>query len=150
MPRYDFKISSSAALTISGASATTGTSDNLPVQNEPLTYVAQLDLTAAATESGDSLALWIQTSFDGGTRWHDVARFANVAGNASVPHTQKVAWTTGQVTTAQESIQNKAIAAGTVRNGPCGNLFRLAWTITQASTTGNESWTGNVILWGAE
>lgn len=44
-------------------------------------FVALLDVTAAATDSGDTLDVYIDTSFDGGTTWVNIGHFTQVLGN---------------------------------------------------------------------
>ncbi len=41
----------------------------------------QLDVTAAATEVGDLLDVYLQHSFDGGTTWDDFVHFTQVLGD---------------------------------------------------------------------
>lgn len=103
-----------------------------------------LRVTAAATEVGDMLDVFAQHSVDGGTTWTDFARFTQVLGNDSVPKNFFAHWVALMApTTAQHAAQDGTMSAG-VNQGPIGNLLRIKWVITQATTTGNESFTFSV------
>lgn len=43
--------------------------------------MVQLDVTAAATDAGDTLDVYIDMSIDGGTKWNNVIHFTQVLGN---------------------------------------------------------------------
>lgn len=43
--------------------------------------LVQLDVTAAATDVGDTLDAYIDTSIDGGTKWNNIVHFTQVLGN---------------------------------------------------------------------
>lgn len=43
--------------------------------------LVQLDVTAAATDVGDTLDVYIDMSIDGGTKWNNVIHFTQVLGN---------------------------------------------------------------------
>lgn len=43
--------------------------------------VATLDVTAAATDAGDTLDVYLDTSFDGGVTWVNIGHFTQLAGN---------------------------------------------------------------------
>lgn len=46
--------------------------------------VAVLDVTAAAADVGDTLDVYLDTSFDGGTTWINIGHFTQVLGNGGV------------------------------------------------------------------
>lgn len=112
-----------------GAQTAAGTSDVITNLRDVRSLAAQLHVTAAATDAGDILAVWLQTSYDGGAKWHDVGRFADVLGNGGAVE-RIMRLTCDAVTTAEEAQQDAAVAAGTVRNGPIGDRLRLKWTVT--------------------
>lgn len=76
---------------------------------------------------GTTVKAWVQTSFDGGTTWHDIANFAfatadsrflqNVVSNPATPFTPAVA-------------TDASLADNTVKNGPLGDQFRVKLTTT--------------------
>ncbi len=121
-------LKSAAAIGAQTASSTSDVEIDLGGYNE---FALQLGVSAAATEVGDILATWVQTSLDGGTNWHDVGRFADVLGNGGAV-VRKMQFVTGAVTTAEEAKQDAAVTASTVRSGPIGDRLRLKWTITDA------------------
>ena len=46
-------------------------------------YTFLLDVTALATDVDDTLDVYIDTSYDGGTSWVNIVHFTQVLGNAS-------------------------------------------------------------------
>lgn len=98
-----------------------------------------LDVTAAATDSGDTLGVKIQTKMDG-TNWVDVAAFTQVTGNGGAKrHFLKIV-NSG----SQSAFENgTALSAGSVRN-LFGQDWRASWAITDASTD-NASFTFSVV-----
>lgn len=118
--------------------ADSGTGDTVRLPDAPNGYAFQLDCTAAATESGDILAAFVQTTIDG-TNWIDVVAFNTCLGNGGAKrHIAKVSSESAQ--TAFEV--GTALSAGTVRN-IIGDLWRVRFTITDASTD-NASFTFSV------
>lgn len=91
-----------------------------------------LDITAAATDSGDTLDVWIQHSVNG-SDWDDFVRFTQAAGNAG-PAQYQARWVRDVTPDVEQGAKNgKAIAAG-VTQGPVGHQWRIAWTVTNTST----------------
>ena len=43
--------------------------------------MVQLDVTAAATDVGDTLDVYVDMAIDGGTKWHNIIHFTQVLGN---------------------------------------------------------------------
>lgn len=143
MKTFQFQKSNNAAITITGAT-TTWVSDSLLLDQDELNaFAVELKVSAAATEAGDLLSLWVQTSFDGGSTWSDVGRFADVLGNGGAV-SRVMQWHGALVTTAEEAIQNKAVAASAVRNGCIGDRLRLAATVTEANANNNAAFTFTV------
>ena len=97
-----------------------------------------LDVTAAATESGDLLDAYVQTVIDG-TNWLDVVRFTQVLGNGGAK--RYIAKINAGV--AQAEFENgAALGAAAVRN-LLGDKWRVRWVITDAGTD-NASFTFSV------
>ena len=92
-----------------------------------------LKVTDASNADEKSLDVWVQTSPDSGTTWHDVARFANVTGISGTGGGQLAYWDAGGIldgTTDEEvAIASKSISAGVVTQGPMGNRIRVAYNL---------------------
>lgn len=88
----------------------------------------QLDLTAAASASGDTLDAYVQTTIDG-TNWLDIVHFTQILGNGGTKRfiAKTVAW----LAESSYSVAT-ALSGGSVRN-IFGNQYRAAWTIASAS-----------------
>jgi hypothetical protein len=96
----------------------------------------QLTVSAAATDVGDTLDVYLQSSLDGGTTWDDFVHFTQVLGNGG---TKKfiAAWSaTITPTTALGAPADAALAAG-VKQGPIGPQIRVKWVIVDADVDGS-------------
>lgn len=113
----------SAIQTATGA----GDSSRLPVM-QAAAFV--LDVTAAATASGDTLDVYVQTMLDG-TNWVDVVHFTQILGDITPP-VRYIAKVTSHVATA-EFENGTALGAAAVRN-LLGDEWRVRWAITDADT----------------
>lgn len=103
----------------------------------------QLDVTAAATEAGDTLDVFVQTTIDG-TNWVDVVHFTQVVGNGGAK--RYFAKCTSDL--AEPMFENSAaLAAGSVRN-MIGTAYRCRWAMNDATTVGNISFTFSVTMSG--
>lgn len=105
----------------------------------------QLDVTAAATDVGDILALWVQGTIDG-TNYYDIGRFADVLGNGGAKRFFMTLQRTGSI--AESDIvtpTDAAMAAATVNYGPFPDSLRLKWTVTDAGAD-NASFTFSVTV----
>lgn len=95
---------------------------------------AVLDVTAAATAAGDTLDVYLQTTYDG-TNWQDIGHFTQVLGNGgALKHTLE--WTRDGVTPESEMHvpQAAAIAAGAVLQGlKLGADTRIAWVVVNGT-----------------
>ncbi len=131
-----------AARTASGTSTATQVRSTL---NKWLAGAAfHLNVTAAATEVGDTLDVYIQHSVDGGATFTDFVHFTQVVGNATEPVDIFAHWVALMTPTAAvHATEDAALAAG-VKQGPIGNIWRVKWVIVAASTTDNESFTFGV------
>lgn len=99
----------------------------------------QLDVTLAATEAGDTLDVFVQTTIDG-TNWIDVVHFTQAVGNGGAKrHIAKIS-----KMEPQAMFENgTALAAGSVRH-ILGEQYRVRWTIADVTTVGNVSFTFSV------
>lgn len=126
-------------LVASGAQTATSTGTT-PVRNAG-GYAAMLfvlDVTAAATDVGDTLDVFVQTMLPNGS-WVDVVAFTQVLGNGGAKrYVAKV-----DATLAQAMFESSAtLSAGSVRN-ILGNDYRARWAITDAGTD-NASFTFSI------
>lgn len=89
-----------------------------------------LDLTAAATDVGDTLDVYIQSSVDG-TTWDDFIHFTQMLGNGGAKKFT-AAWN-GEITptTAMGAPADAALSAG-VKQGPIGPNLRVKWVVVDA------------------
>lgn len=76
-------IHSAQTLRASAAQATAGTVTGTAVslQQRFEEMVAVLNVTAAGTDAGDTLDVYVDTSFDGGTSFVNIGHFTQVLGN---------------------------------------------------------------------
>lgn len=100
----------------------TGDSHRLPYQVNAFCFT--LDVTAAESILGDTLAVYIQTKLDG-SNWTDVARFAAVTGNGGA--VRRIIRHTAQIATAEFEV-GTGLAAAAVRNLH-GDEWRVRWHI---------------------
>lgn len=116
-------------ITLQAAAAQTATGNGSAVDGlgefEQATW--QLELTAAATDVGDTLDVFIQTTVDG-TTWLDIVHFTQMLGNGGAK--RYIAKTNAaQPLTMIET--GTALAAAAVRN-LFGDQYRVRWAITDA------------------
>jgi hypothetical protein len=125
-------------LAASAARTETGVTSAVSIPDAANAIVFEFDVTAAATEAGDTLDMKIQTMVDG-TNWIDVCTFTQVLGNGGAKrYFGKVC-----AATAQTMFENAtSLTAGNVRH-ILGDTYRCAWAITDASTD-NASFTFSV------
>lgn len=98
----------------------------------------QLDVTAAATDVGDTLDVYVQTTIDG-TNWVDVYHFTQVLGNGNAKrYYGKLVWDA-----ALTEFENAAALAAAGGRAIMGDQYRVRWAITDAGTT-NASFTFSV------
>lgn len=101
-----------------------------------------LDVTAAATDVGDTLDVYIQHSPDNGATWDDFVHFTQVLGNGGAK--KFIAIWHKQVTPESEvhAPADGTLAVG-VLQGPVGSLWRWKAKITDAGTV-NASFTFSI------
>lgn len=105
--------------------------------------VVLLNVTAAATEAGDTLDVYIDTSIDGGATWINVVHFPQVLGNGGAKKFAAVlAPQGGQSATAIDVTIDAA--ANAVRAGILGDMVRARYTTVDVATLANMSFTFSV------
>lgn len=104
--------------------------------------IFELNVTAAATEVGDTLDVFIDTSLDNGTTWVNIVHFAQSTGTSEPDRSVAIVSPGGSVMTAPTDVAADA-AAGAVRHF-LGTQFRVRYTMVQAVTNDNETFTFNV------
>lgn len=105
--------------------------------------IYQLTVSAAATEAGDLLDVYVQHSPDDGTTWDDFIHFTQVLGNGGA---KKFIASWGRDVTPESEVKPPAdasLAAG-VLQGPIAPLLRVKWVIVDASTQ-NASFTFSLV-----
>ena len=118
-----YTLQASAEQTATG----TGTATICPQASEAIAFT--LDVTAAATDVGDLLDVYVQTKIDG-TNWVDVVHFTQVLGNGGAK--RYMAKIIAGVATA-EFENGTALGAAAVRN-LMGTEYRVRWTVTDAGS----------------
>jgi hypothetical protein len=122
-PKGAFEVASLAASAARTATGN-GSSVKLPAAQA---FAFVCDLTAAATDVGDTLNVFIQTKLDG-TNWVDVVHFTEMLGNGGAK--RYITKITAHVATA-EFENGAALGAAAVRN-LMGDAWRARWAIVNA------------------
>lgn len=123
-------------LKASGAQLASTTGSSVSVDDSTYTdALFVLDVTAAATQTADTLDVYIDVTPDSGATWFNLIHFTQVVGDGgAVKHAAKIS--KGQLLNdpdASLAITSDA-AAGVVRNLFVGQDYRYRSTITDAST----------------
>lgn len=122
----------------SAARTATGTGAAVSGLGEWRNLILQLDVTAAATDSGDTLDVFVQTTVDG-TNWIDVYHFTQVLGNGGAKRYYGKILADAALT----EFENAASLSAAGGRAIVGDQYRVRWAITDASTT-NASFTFSV------
>ena len=101
-----------------------------------------LDVSAAATEAGDKLAVFIQREMPNGD-WLDIVSFAEVLGNGGAKKLRADVYPGATGGETSGTINDGALTAGSVADLAWGDALRVKWTVTDASTD-NASFTFSV------
>lgn len=127
-------------LLASRTETSTGNGESVSAVGQYGTAVFQLTVTAAATEVGDLLDVFVQTRIDP-NNWIDIVHFTTVLGNGGAKrYVAKI--NAGE---PQAMFENSAaLASGSVRN-ILGGEFRVRWVVVDVTTTGNQSFTFSVV-----
>lgn len=101
-----------------------------------------LNITASATEAGDTLDVFIDVSWDG-TNWYNAVYFTQQAGNGAAA--KEIAVLDAAYTTDPDAVLaiTADAAAGVVRQQLIGPYMRVRWVVTEV-TTDNASHTFDV------
>jgi hypothetical protein len=126
----------------SAARTVTGTGEAVLTMEGFSSLTFQLDLTSAATESGDTLDVFVQTPADG-TNWIDIVHFTQALGNGGAKRfiakiVADAALTEFEAGTALGAAASRAIF---------GDQYRVRWAITDSGTA-NASFTFSVVAVG--
>lgn len=111
--------------------------------NSVQAVVFLLIVSAAATDAGDLLDVYIQHSPDDGTTWDDFAHFTQVLGNGGA---KKFIATWNRDVTPESELKapaDAALAAG-VLQGPVSPTWRVKWVVVDAGTV-NVSFTFSIL-----
>jgi hypothetical protein len=124
-------------LLASAARTTTGTGDEFLLEGMSA-LTLQCNLTAAATEVGDTLDVFVQTTIDG-TNWVDVYHFTQMLGNGGAKrYFGKLLFDA-----ALTEFENAATLAAAGGRAIFGDRYRVRWAITDAGSV-NASFTFSV------
>lgn len=129
----------------SAARTTSGTLDLASLLPHPELLASAgfgLTVSAAATDAGDTLDVYVQHSIDGGATYDDVVHFTQVLGNGGAKKFL-AEWRRDSLPDAELHVPADAALAAGVLQGPKGPLWRLKWVIVEASTV-NVSFTFTV------
>ena len=87
----------------------------------------QLDVTAAATDAGDTLDVYIQHTMDG-TNYDDFIHFTQVLGNGGAKRF-RAQWSGLVVSGTPLAPVGDAAMAASVLQGPVGKPWRVKWVV---------------------
>jgi len=103
-----------------------------------------LDITASATEAGDTLDVYLDVSLDGST-WLNAVHFPQQAGNGAAAKYFAVL-DPSSPGTSTVAVSSDA-SAGTVRPALWGPYLRARWAIADVTTVGNASHTFSLVAY---
>jgi len=106
-------------------------------------FVFLLIVSAAATDAGDLLDVYVQHSPDEGTTWDDFVHFTQVLGNGGAKKFIATWVRDIAPTSALKPPADASLAAG-VQQGPVAPTWRVKWVIVDAGTV-NVSFTFSVV-----
>ena len=129
-----------AAFTVLASAARTDTAGTAGTATTGLESYTQgeclLDVTAAATDVGDTLNVRLQKSPDGGTTWTDWISYTQVLGNGGTK--QLVAgWREAGPENEEYAVQPGTAGATSQRTGMIGDRVRAHWVIVD--TVGDDA-----------
>lgn len=129
-------------LLASAARTATGTGPEISGMSRFTRAVVELDVTAAATETGDKLDVYLQKKTPSG-KWVDFVHFTQVAGDGGAK-SFLANLATDVAPTAGLHGTDQTVAAGTAQQGPWADVWRVRWDVTAALVEANESFTFGV------
>jgi len=102
-----------------------------------------LNVTAAATDVGDTLNVYVQSSADGGTTWDDFVSFTQLLGTGGAKMFV-ASWARAMAPeTEHRAPADATLTQTSVLQGPVGGKWRVKWVIVDAGTV-NASFTFSV------
>lgn len=128
--------------TTTAAGAVTGTGSTVTDMGEWKVLILQLAVTAAATDVGDTLDVFVQTTVDG-TNWTDIYHFTQILGNGGAKrYLGKLIWDA-----ALTEFENGASLAAAGGRAIIGDQYRVRYAQVDANSNGTFTFsvTANVI-----
>jgi hypothetical protein len=101
--------------------------------------LAILDVTAAATDVGDTLDVYLDTSFDGGVSWINIGHFTQVLGNGGVKKFV-MSFKANPIAAANSVLATADQAAAAALQIGFGDRFRYRATMVDADADGTFTW----------
>jgi len=128
------KVNIQAAITTTGAVSSTNTDAvRLPGMVNAIVFVC--DVSAAATDAGDTLDIKVQTKIDG-TNWVDVIHFTQILGNGGAKRfIAKLL-----ANTAETLFADAVLAAGTTVRHLLGDEWRINYVQVDADANSSFTW----------
>lgn len=115
--------------TTTAAAGVTGTGSAVTDMGEWKVLILQLDVTAAATDVGDTLDVYVQTTVDG-TNWVDIYHFTQVLGNGSAKrYYGKLVWDA-----ALTEFENATALAAAGGRAIVGDQYRVRYAQVDADS----------------
>ena len=118
-----------------------GNGDWVYIGGERSRYIFLLDITASATDAGDTLDVFIDISFDGTNSAGNAAHYTQQAGNGAAA--QEIAVLDSQTPGTSVITVTSDAAAAAVRPALFGAYYRARWEVVD-SGNGNSSHTFSV------
>jgi hypothetical protein len=103
-----------------------------------------LNVTNADTDANDTLNVYIQESPDGGTTWNDIISFNQIIGTDSAVKKLAIINAEGGAETEIATVQDAALAAGSVRQGPICPMIRPKWVIVDGGSDADQTFTFSI------
>ena len=95
--------------------------------------VVQVNVTAAATDVGDTLDVYIDTSYDGGSTWLNIMHFTQVLGNGGAKR-YIMACKGAPVASSNAVLASSDQSAGNALQFPLGDRIRYRGVVANAGT----------------
>ena len=107
--------------------------------------VLVLNVTASATDAGDTLDVYVDVSPDGGTTWVNAVHFAQQAGNGAAKKEIAVLDTSNPG--ADTVVVTSDAAAAKVRPAVFGDVLRARWAIADADANASHTFSVTGYIW---
>lgn len=133
-----------ATPTITGAAPATTAVELLAPRDG--SWLLELEIQGLAGDGGDACIPILQTSYDRGTTWWDVASGASIAGGVVAAARQLIHVPSGATAPARKAVSDGVLAASTINLTLLGDLVRIKGGITDGDSDGQ--WRLNrAVLW---